>query len=430
MTGLGADLSPTEPLDENGPAGIMDGVRALEPGHWFLLVVLGATSFFDGYDRGILTIALKQIRGDFGLSSSQASWYLAAIYLGALPALFLTRRADRFGRRRLLMVSIIGYTLATAASAAAPAAGTYATAQFVAKLFLNAEAAIVWTMVAEELPAKARGFGFGWLGMCSALGVGFGALLFGFGFHPHGISWRWLYLVGLPPLFMVTWLRRRLPESRRFTEAQRAGRLSKRWQEILRPPHRKWLVLVVLTTVLAEMTTHANAFTIDFLQSSRGQSAGTASAILVLAGAPGIPIMLYAGALSDRRGRRLVGCAFSLAAMTGVLAFFWLPGGPVGATIFLAVALTGQLGAWPVLGAYGTELFPTALRGQAGSWTNVARAVGQVTSLGLGGLLLGLTNQSFPITVTILGIGPLVAVLLFALLFPDTHGRELEEISG
>ncbi len=430
MTGVEADPAAVLGEPSAGPGGVREGLRALEPQHWFLLLVLGATSFFDGYDRGILTIALKQIRDDFGLTSSAASWYLAAIYLGALPALFLTRRADRFGRRRLLMVSIIGYTIATAVSAAAPSAGSYAGAQFVAKLFLNAEAAIVWTMVAEELPAKARGFGFGWLGMCSALGVGFGALLFGFGFHPHGISWRWLYVAGLPALLLVTWLRRRLPESRRFTEARAGGRLADRWQDILRPPHRKWLVLVVLTTVLSEMTTHANTFTIDFLQSSRHQSASTASAILVIAGTPGIPIMLYAGALSDRHGRRLVGCAFALAAMVGVLAFFWLPGGAALSTLFLAVGLTGQLGSWPVLGAYGSELFPTAIRGQAGSWTNVARAVGQVGSLSLGGLVLGLTSQSFPVTVTLLGIGPLVAVVLFATLFPDTHGRELEEITG
>src|ERR1700712_4765408 len=100
--------------------GILGGIRSLQPQHWFLLAVLGATSFFDGYDRGILTIALKQIRGDFGLSSAQASWYLAAIYLGALPALAITRQADRVGRRRLLMVSIVGYTIATAARAPAP----------------------------------------------------------------------------------------------------------------------------------------------------------------------------------------------------------------------------------------------------------------------------------------------------------------------
>lgn len=423
-------MSGVEVEDVEGPVGgILDGLRALEREHWFLLVVLGATSFFDGYDRGILTIALKQIRGDFGLSSSEASWYLSAMYLGALPALFITRRADRVGRRRLLMISIIGYTLATATSAAAPGVGLYAGSQFVAKLFLNAEAAIVWTMIAEELPAKSRGFGFGWLGMTSALGVGFGALLFGFGFHPHGISWRWLYVVGLPPLFAVTWLRRRLPESRRFTEAHAAGKLSKRWQDILRPPHRKWLILVVVTTVLSEMTTHANTFTVDFLQSYRHQSAGTASAILVLAGAPGIPIMLWAGAQSDRYGRRLIGCSFALAAVLGGVAFFWLPGGPVAAVVFLAVALTGQLGSWPVLGAYGSELFPTALRGQAGSWTNGSRAIGQVLSLGLGGLVLGLTHQSFPVTVTVLAAGPLLAVVLFALYFPDTHGRELEDIS-
>ena len=67
----------------------------------FLLAVLGATTFFDGYDRGILELALPQIRDTYGLSQSSASLWLAALYVDALPALFLGRRADQIGRRRL-----------------------------------------------------------------------------------------------------------------------------------------------------------------------------------------------------------------------------------------------------------------------------------------------------------------------------------------
>jgi MFS family permease len=122
---------------------------------------LGATSFFDGFDRSVLSVALPQIRETFGLSQSQASMWISLIFLGALPALFITRRRRPRRAQQLLMYSIVGYTVATVATAAAPNVGAFVTMQFLGRLFLNAEAAIVWTFAAEEVPAKFRGFGFG-----------------------------------------------------------------------------------------------------------------------------------------------------------------------------------------------------------------------------------------------------------------------------
>ena len=111
------------------------------------------------------------------------------------------------------------------------------------------------------------------------------------------------------------------------------------------------------------------------------------------------------------------------------MAFFWLPGGIPVLYVGMTVMLAGQLGAGPVLATYAAELFPTALRSQAGSWGKVAAVAGQATSFGLGGLLITLTG-GLPGAATALMAGPLLAVLLFATMFPDTHGRELEETSG
>lgn len=412
-----------------GLSGIRSALSHLEPQHWFLLHVLGATSFFDGYDRGILSIALPQIRHSFGLTQSQASALIAVMWLGALPALLITRKADQLGRRRLLMVSITGYTIATAATAVAPSAGAFVACQFVAKLFLNAEAALVWTMAAEELPAKVRGFGFGWLAMNSSLGVGLGAIVFGGIFEPHGISWRWMYVLGLPPLVIVGFLRRRLPESRRFIAARDEGRLAGRWREILAPQHRRWLVLVLGTAFLLELTTQAGVFALDFLQTDRGVSSTAANFMLVAAGLPAMPIMVVAGSLSDRLGRRVVGCSFAGLSVIGAVVFFWAPGGVPVLLVGMSLTLIGQLGSWPVLSSYSTELFPTALRGQAGSWTTVAKVAGDSASFAVAGGLIAATG-SFPAAASLLALGPLAAVIIVAVAFPDTHGMELEEIVG
>jgi MFS family permease len=149
--------------------------------------------------------------------------------------------------------------------------------------------------------------------------------------------------------------------------------------------------------------------------------------MLIGAGLPGIPAMVAAGSLSDRYGRRLVGCAASTLSIVGALAFFWIPGGVPVLLPAMSLMLVGSMASVPVLNGYATELFPTALRGQAGSWTAVARVGGQASSLAIGANLLRVTD-SLPVTTTILGVGAIVAIYLYATAFPDTHGRDLSSL--
>jgi len=411
--------------DQDAPT----GWAALDRSHRLLLLLLGATSFFDGFDRGILTVALPQIRESYGLDQGQMSLWISILYVGALPALLLTWKADTIGRRKMLLVSIVGYTIATGLTAAAPSIGWFVAFQFVARLFLNAEHALVFTLAAEELPARARGFGFGFLSMNLALGVGLSAILYGTVFEPADISWRVMYLVGLPPLVLIGWWRRRIPESKRFEAARDTGQLASHWRAIFGGGHRRWLLLLCATAFLLELGTHASVFTQDFLQEDRGLSATAASLMLVAAGLPGIPIMVWAGGLSDRLGRRIVGCGLAALGVVGAIGFFWLPGGVPVLLAFMALTLVGQMGAGPVLATYSTELFPTSMRSQAGSWAKVAAVGGQAGSLALGGILISLTG-GLPGAATVLMLGPIVAIVVFAVAFPDTHGRELEETAG
>jgi putative MFS transporter len=402
--------------------------RRLAPEHVFLLAVLGWTSFFDGYDSSIKALALTQIRETFHLTKAAASALFAIVYFGALPAVIITRWADRIGRRQLLIWSVFGYMTFSALTAVSPNAAWFATFQFLQQLFLVAEGAIVWTMAAEELPADSRGFGFGLLAMMSALGTGFAAILWGGFLEPHGVSWRWLFVASLPPLLLVAFLRRRLPESKRFIAAKEQGTLVGRWHAIFGPTVRRWLILVVVTTFLTQLVQQASTFTIDFLETDRGMSATAANFMLVFAGLPGIPIMVWAGSLSDRYGRRIVGCTFAFASVLGAIGFFWLPGGIPVLLPFMSLTIVGQLGAWPVLQTYTSELFPTGLRSSASAWANVAGVIGRSASLAIAAPLLAITSQST--TATLLSIGPVIAIVMFAVLFPDTHGRELEELTG
>ena len=400
--------------------------RLLERRHWFLLYVLGAAAFFEGYDLNIVAVALPQLRRSFHLTQADASLWIGVLFLGALPAVLFTRQADRRGRRLVLLGAILGYTAATGLTALATSIAAFGACQFFARMFLATESAVAWTMVAEELPAGSRGFGFGWLAMLATLGTGTSALIYGAVLSPNHLSWRLLYVLALPPLLGVFVLRRRLPESGRFARARARGGLAERWREILQPPHRRWLVLLCLASALAALTTHASTFAVDFMQTDRHVSATASSLVIVAAGAPAVLVLVAAGALSDRYGRKLVGCSFALLAVVGALDFFFvarsLP------ALFVAITFTGTFGAGPALGAFGSELFPTPLRALGGSSVAVARVLGQALSLALGGLLLHLFGN-FPDTVAVLVLGPVAMIVIVALWFPETHGKELEEIS-
>jgi putative MFS transporter len=200
-------------------------VALLEPQHWGLLRLLSAACFFEGYDINIVIFALPHIRASFGLSQSGAALWLSLLYLGALPATRIARIADRIGRRQVLLVSITGYTVATAATAFSPDIAAFAACQFAARMFLAVELSLTWTVMAEELPAGARGFGFGYLATLDILGAGFGSLLYGVVLAPAGVSWRWLYAIVVSVLLLVVWLRRRLPESTRFLHLANEGRI-------------------------------------------------------------------------------------------------------------------------------------------------------------------------------------------------------------
>ncbi len=395
------------------------------PGQARLLGLLAVASFFEGYDLNVVMVALPAIRHSFGLSQAQAADWIAVLFLGALPAVFIARRADRHGRRRLLLASAAGYTAATVATALAPGIAAFGICQLCARAFLAVEITLTWTMVAEELPASARGYGFGVLATLDAAGAGAGALAWGLFLAPHHLSWRWMYLAATPALLALLVIRRRLPESTGFIAAASAwpgGQLVAPDPPAVPPG----LIPVCAAAALGSLLTQPFVFVIDFMQTQRHLPASEATLILVGAGLLAIPVLASAGAASDRLGRKRIGCSFLALSIAGALCFFLLARSPAGLFAALTVSYVGQFGAWPTLGGLSTELFPTRYRALARSVTGTAAIAGQSGSFLLAGELIGLTG-SFAGSVTVLAAGPAAALAIVATCCPETAGRDLEE---
>lgn len=401
----------------------------LERRHRWLLLLLGIACFSEGYDFNALIVALPHLRHTFGLSREAADLWVAAVYLGAAPALWLGRRADRRGRRDVLLLAVAGYSVCSVATALAPDIAVFVGVQFLARCFLAVQVAVAWTVAAEELPPTQRGFGFGVLALASALGTGWGAILEASVLSPLGASWRWIYVGALPLAGVLVLLRRSLPESERYERLVASGRTHGVARLLLSPPHRNRLLLICATGVVANMTTQATVFAVDYMQTQRHLGTSAANLVLVAAGTICLPVLTGAGRLSDRWGRRPVCAAALVVQAAGIVLFFNVATTTPLLLAMLAVTYIGVFGSWTTGSAFGVEAFPTALRATAGSAVTMAKLVGQCASFVVSAVLLRSVGHP-GLVVALLALGPLLAAYVIARHFPETSGRELADTAG
>jgi MFS family permease len=398
----------------------------LEQRHVRLLWLLALACFSEGYDFALLTVALPQVRHTFHLSHTHADLWIALLYLGALPALIWGRRADEHGRRGVLLIAIAGYTVASVITAASPVIEFYVAFQFVARCFIATQVAMAWTMAAEDLPAERRGLGFGVLALASACGSGFCSILQAAVLSPLNASWRWLYVLALPFLFVALFLRRELPESNRYLAVQRRTTTATSERALLHRPFIGPLLLVCVTVFLCNLTTEATIFSIDFLQTQRHLSSSAANLLLVAAGAAALPVLTLSGGLSDRIGRRRVCVAGLLTMSGGLVVFFIVARGTLQLGLSLGLVYLGLFSAWTTGTAFAVEMFPTVLRGGASAAAAIAKLLGQSASFAIAAALFTITKR-LEVTISVLSVGPLIGAFLIGMFFPETSNRELED---
>jgi putative MFS transporter len=381
---------------------------ALSRRQWRVLGLVSLVSLFEQYDLFLFSLALKQIQLDLAIPEAQLGLLGSVVRLGALPAILVTLAADRLGRRRILLFTIIAYTLLTGATAFSPNAEAFVLFQFLARVFGAAETLIAVVVIAEEFDAERRGWGIGALGAIQACGAGLAALVFStVEYLPFG--WRSLYLVGLGPLIVIAYLRRTLPETRRFERhRQRAG------NEMRSTPPLQPLVALV------------RAYPARLGALACVWSPGVVGLLTFFGGAFAIVGNPLAGWLSDRRGRKPVGVVFTIALTLLCIAYYNAIGLLIPA-IWIGMIFT-LLGSEVTLAAYGAEMFPTSHRSTASGARSLVATLGGVTGLALVSFLYGLIGSTW-VAISLLALCGFAVPLLLLLTFPETAGRSLEEIA-
>jgi MFS family permease len=399
---------------------------------WRVLGLVAIVSLFEQYDVYLLSLSLKQIQADLGIAEAQLGLLGSLVRSGSLFAVCVTLLADRLGRRRVLVWTVMAYTLFTGATAFAPGPLTFLVFQFLSRVFSAAETFLAVVVIAEEFDAKHRGWGIGALGALQACGAGVAALAFGLvDVLPFG--WRALYAVGLGPLLLIAWWRRTLPETPRFAALERERAAAATGHTLLAPARAlarsypgRFAALALAVFALEAVVAPAAFFAPKFLQDVHGWRPASVAGLTLVGGAFAIVASPLAGWLSDRSGRKPVTVLFALAFVIATVAFYRVHS-ELGPALWVLM-IFGLLGSQVILSAYGAELFPTSQRSTASGARGFFSTAGAVSGLALVSLLFGLLGSNWLAIVSLSALA-LLTPLAVALFFPETAGRSLEEIA-
>jgi SHS family lactate transporter-like MFS transporter len=341
---------------------ILSPLRELdhEQRHTVLASFLGWT--LDAFDYFLLTFVIVAVAKDFDVGKAQVT-YALFLTLAARPlgALLFGRLADRFGRRPILMLDVILFSVFELVTAFAPSLTALLILRFAFGIAMGGEWGIGASLAMESIPAKSRGVISGLLQSGYPCGF-FIAALANWLLVDH-IGWRGLFVVGAAPALLVLYIRRKVPESKVWLEQRRTQpRMGLR--ESMRGQWKLALYLMILMAAFNMFSHGSQDMYPTFLQVNLRIPAGSGTAFMLTAllNIGALVGGLYFGSLSERIGRRK---AIIIAALLAIPVIpLWMYGGSLlllGLGAFLIQVMVQ--GAWGVVPTHLNELSPDHMRG-------------------------------------------------------------------
>src|ERR1700704_1045344 len=202
------------------PIGPIQLIRQATPGQRRTLLAAAMGWALDAFDTMLYALVLTQLMRDFGMSKTTSGLLgtltLLASGIGGVAFGFL---ADRIGRKRALMLSILTYSVCSFASGLATSVLMLAVARFVLGLGMGGEWNTGATLVAETWPTEFRAKAISIVQSSWALGFATAALVAGPVARYYG--WRAVFFVGILPAVITLWIQGSVPESEMWRERER-----------------------------------------------------------------------------------------------------------------------------------------------------------------------------------------------------------------
>jgi MFS family permease len=389
------------------------------------LIAGGLGWMLDAMDVMLFSLVLAYLVKEFSMDTRTAGLLNSlTLVASAVGGLLFGYIADRIGRARALMASILVYSLASAACAFTHTIPQLAFFRFILGLGMGGEWTTAAALIAETWRAEHRGKALGLMQSAYAIGEAIAALVVA-AVLPH-FGWRAVFLVGILPALAVLWIRRSVPESEIWKQRSRQTQRPK-LRQLLRGETLRNGILATTMNSFA-MFGYWGLFvwipgylSLPVSLGGRGLSlAKSTSFFLLLCGGKWLGYALF-GFFADVYGRKRPYFAYLLIAALLVPAY-GLVHTPLWLLILGPVVGFFGIGFFSGFAAIASEIFPSQIRATAmGVSYNLGRGISAVAPFAVGALALRF------------GIGPafllpasayLIAAAL-ALLLPETRAMQL-----
>src|SRR5690606_16002105 len=388
-----------------------------------------ADSVVYSYLIPVLVTALGMTLVQAGFISS-ANFFAAAI--GGWVGGWL---CDRFGRARILQLTILWFSVFSFLSGFAQSYEQLFLIRILQGLGFGAEWAVGAVLLAEMVAPQHRGKAVGSMQSAVTIGSALAALLAGpfVAALPQEWGWRLVFWVGLLPALLVFFVRRSDDDSEVYLEARRRLREQGRKMHplgIFSPRLIRVTALAALLAVGAQGAGYAiSNFLTTFLQQERGLSVSVAGLYVLANSAGGFLGCIVNAYWSDRLGRRMIFRLFGIGFLITVSFYLLAPLGSSAWTLMPAGLVYGffQFGIYASFGPFFSELFPTELRGTGQAFAyNLGRAMTGLFIMGVTFTAAALDTR-ISMGMLIMASAVMGCAIIATFLLPETAGRDLKK---
>ncbi len=396
----------------------------------------------DAFDAMLYALVLASVMRALGMSKSASGFlYTLTLLASGIGGVGFGFLADRLGRRRALMLSILTYSVCSFASGLSTSVPVLAGFRFLLGLGMGGEWNTGATLVAETWPDELRARAMAVVQSSWAIGYALAALVAGVVLRYS--NWRVVFFVGILPALATLWIRRGVPESARW-QAQRirakqklelapsASSENQAKESILaifRAPYRKSTFALLLLNFFGLFgwwglfTWMPPYLALPVAQGGRGFGLmGTTSLLVTLNLLGMFPGYITFGWVADHLGRRKAVMLYTLAAAL-LVPLYAMARSPAVLLVVGTIVAFFSTGFFSGSGVMGSEIFPTSVRARALGFTyNGARALSSIAPyvIGRAGQSKGLGWAFY------LCAGAFFLAGLTATQLPETKGKKLE----
>jgi MFS family permease len=398
-----------------------------------MLACFGGWSL-DAFDVQMYSFVIPTVIAIWGLSTGQAGLIgTVTLLISSLGGWFSGALADRYGRVKMLQITIIWYSAFTFLCAFAENFEQLFILRALHGLGFGGEWAAGAVLMGEVIRDKYRGRGVGLVQTGWAVGWGASALVYTavYWFLPEATAWRVLFAIGLFPAVFVFWIRRHIEEPEIF-HRQRSERPKVGLSQLFsafRGEHLWTTVKVSLMVAGAQGSGYAIGIWMPtYLRTVRHLSAPSTGGFLLVQIFGALIGFLIGTWLSDAIGRKWTFLWSAILSLVMVLVFMYAPMGNE-ALLFLGIPLNiVLLMKFPPMGPFMTELYPTDVRGTGqGFCYNSGRAIGSFFPTMIGYLA---EQWGLGAAVAIFSTAASLLMIVTLMTLPETRGRRLADLDG